>query len=86
MAYVKSPYPIRSYNQAVELANKLIRTSKCFIRIDDCDVMGSPQLGVRIANRLGVDIMPWDSFVHLWLQNRECDQQFKTKPFMARPK
>ena len=43
-------------------------------------------MGVCISNQLGTDVMPWESFVHLWLRNLECDEQFKTKPFMARPK
>ena len=79
-------YPVRTYWQARRIADKLERTSKGFIRADGCTCSGAPCTGILVANEYGTDILTWDSFVHLWLQNRECDERFITKPFLARKK
>lgn len=79
-------YPVRTYSQAREFADRLERSSKHVIRVDGCNCVGMPCIGVRVSNHLGVERLTWDSFVHLWLQNRECDERFVTKPFLARKK
>lgn len=79
-------HPVRTFYQALRIAAKLERTSKGFIRADGCTCSGLPCTGILVSNEYGTDILTWDSFVHLWLQNRECDERFITKPFLARKK
>ena len=79
-------YPVRTYKQALTYARRLLSTKNHSIRVDGSDCWGLPCTGVHIRNRFGEELITWDSFVHLWLQNHECDESFVTKPFLARPK
>lgn len=78
-------YPVRTYWQARVFADRLERNPNKPIRVDGCICIGVPCIGVRVTNGLGTDLLTWDSFLHLWLQNCECDEHFVTKPSLARP-
>ena len=77
-------YPVRNYWQASRYSSRLLTSKNNYVCVDGSDCWGHPSTGIHIRNQYGEELITWDSFVHLWLQNCECDEPFVTKPFLMR--
>lgn len=75
---------IRSLDYATRMALRIQQLKSYEARVDGCLVLNAPPNCFRVRNALGEEILSWDSFVHLWLRNIECDQPFVTKPHLLR--